>query len=90
MSWSTQGDNLNNFGSTCIDNATYKVSRSSVYWFSRRRFIKVFTIYGHGGHVGHVHTCQVLGKSKSEIARAPLIFAYNLVIKRAEKSGAKS
>ena len=35
------------------------------------------------------HTCQVLGKSKSEIARAPLIFAYNLVIKRAEKSGAQ-
>ena len=35
------------------------------------------------------HTCQVLGKSKSEIARAPLIFAYNLVIKCAEKSGAQ-
>ena len=35
------------------------------------------------------HTCQVLGKSKSEIARAPLIFAYNLVIERAEKSGAQ-
>ena len=37
----------------------------------------------------HLHTCQVLGKSKSEIARAPLIFAYNLVIERAEKSGAQ-
>ena len=36
-----------------------------------------------------MHTCQVLGKSKSEIARAPLIFAYNLVIKRAGKSGAQ-
>ena len=35
------------------------------------------------------HTCQVLGKSKSEIARAPLIFVYNLVIERAEKSGAQ-
>ena len=35
------------------------------------------------------HTCQVLGKSKSEIARAPLIFAYDLVIERAEKSGAQ-
>ena len=35
------------------------------------------------------HTCQVLGKSKSEIARAPLIFAYNLVIECAEKSGAR-
>ena len=36
-----------------------------------------------------LHTCQVLGKSKSEIARAPLIFVYNLVIERAEKSGAQ-
>ena len=36
-----------------------------------------------------IHTCQVLGKSKSEIARAPLIFAYNLVIERVEKSGAQ-
>ena len=38
---------------------------------------------------GQRHTCQVLGKSKSEIARAPLIFAYNSVIERAEKSGAQ-
>ena len=37
-----------------------------------------------------MHTCQVLGKSKSEIAHAPLIFAYNLVIERAEKSGSTS
>ena len=36
-----------------------------------------------------MHTCQVLGKSKSEIARAPLIFAYNLVMECAEKSGAQ-
>ena len=41
-------------GSTRIDNATYYVSRSSVYCFWRIRFFKVFTIYGHGGHVGHV------------------------------------
>ena len=33
--------------------AAYKVSRSSAFWF-RRRFFKVFTIYGHGGHLGHV------------------------------------
>ena len=44
----------NNLSSTCKDNATYKVSRSLVYWFWRRRFFKVFTIYGHSGHVGHV------------------------------------
>ena len=30
-----------------------------------------------------------LRKSKSETARVPLIFAYNLVIERAEKSGAQ-
>ena len=36
-----------------------------------------------------MHTCQVLGKSKSEIARAPLIFAFNLVIEHLEKSGAQ-
>ena len=32
------------------------------------------------------HTCQVLWKSKSETARAPLIFAHNLVIGCPEKS----
>ena len=38
---------------------------------------------------GCTHTCQVLRKSKSETARGPLNFAYNLVIERAEKSGAQ-
>ena len=33
--------------------------------------------------------CQILGKSKSDIARAPLVFVYNLVIERVEKSGAQ-
>ena len=36
-----------------MDNVSYQVSRSSVNWFWRR-FFKVFTIYGHGGHLGHV------------------------------------
>ena len=45
---------MNNLGSTHIHNATYQVSKSSVIWFWRRRFFKVFTIYGHGGHIGHV------------------------------------
>ena len=48
------GSIICNLGSARIDNATYQVSRSSVYWFWRRRFFKVFTIYGHGGHVGYV------------------------------------
>ena len=34
--------------------ATYQVSRKSIRRFRRRRFLKVFTIYGHGGHLGHV------------------------------------
>ena len=35
--------------------ATYQTSRSLALWFWRRRFLKVFfTIYGHGGHFGHV------------------------------------
>ena len=50
----TQAHNLNSLGSTCIDNVTYQVSRSLVYWFWRRRIFKVFTIYGRGGHAGHV------------------------------------
>ena len=28
-----------------------QVTRSSDFWFLRRRFLKVFTIYGHDGHV---------------------------------------
>ena len=34
--------------------ATYEVSRLSLNWFCRKRFLKVLTIYGCGGHLGHV------------------------------------
>ena len=34
--------------------AAYQLSRSLAFWCQRRRFFKVFTIYGHGGHTGHV------------------------------------
>ena len=51
---STQGHHLNKLGSTRAPNVAYQVSRSSAFWFWRRRFFKVFTIYGHGGHLGHV------------------------------------
>ena len=51
---STQGNHLNKFGSTQIPDAAYQVSMSLAFWFQRRRFFKVFTIYGHGGHTGHV------------------------------------
>ena len=34
--------------------ATYQVSWKSACRFRRRRFSKVFTIYGRGDHLGHV------------------------------------
>ena len=51
---STQGHHLNKFGSTRAPNAAYQVSRSTAFCFRRRRFLRFFTIYGHGGHLGHV------------------------------------
>ena len=52
---STQGHNMKNLGSTHIDNATYQVSRSSVYWFWRSKyfFYGFYHIWA-CGHVGHV------------------------------------
>ena len=50
---STQGHNLNKLGSTRVLDAAYQVSRSSAFWFQRRRFFKVLDIYMHGGHIGH-------------------------------------
>ena len=49
-----QGHYLNNLGSTPVPNTAYQVSRPSVHWLKSRRFLKALTIYGHGGHVGHV------------------------------------
>ena len=34
--------------------ATDQVSRQLAQWFWRRRFFKVFPVYGHGCHLGHV------------------------------------
>ena len=42
----SQGHYLNKCGSTRSPNAECQVSRSSAFWFRRRRFFKVFTIYG--------------------------------------------
>ena len=41
-------------GWTFISNATYQVPRLLAYWFQRRRCLMGFTLYGHGGHLGHV------------------------------------
>ena len=55
---STQDHNLYKLyiGLKCqVPFAVCQVSRSSDLWFWRRRFFKrVFTIYGHGGHLGNV------------------------------------
>ena len=50
---STQGHNLNNLGSTCID--MYLPSFKVIGLFVlEKKILKVFTTYGHGGHVGQV------------------------------------
>ena len=56
-----QGHNLNKIGRTLVPDAAYQVSKSSAF---RRRFFKIFTIYGHGGHLGHV-TRSILTNFKS-------------------------
>ena len=42
------------FGCTRVPDHVYHVSKSSASWFRRRLFLKVFTIYGPGRHLGHV------------------------------------
>ena len=46
--------------------ATTPGSRLSAFWFQRRRFFKVFTIYGHGSHIGHV-TWRIWANFRSPI-----------------------
>ena len=45
---------LQEFSSTRVPDAAYQLSRSSAVQFWRRRVFKVFVIYGHDGHLGHV------------------------------------
>lgn len=44
----TQGHNLNNLDSTRIPDATYQVSRPTLIWFWRKRFLKVLSHIGMG------------------------------------------
>ena len=37
-----------------VPSAAYQATGPLALWFQRRRFLKVFTIYGHGGYLGHV------------------------------------
>ena len=43
---------FSNFGRPIVPDDIYKESAIRHPWFGRRRFLKVFTIYGHGGHLG--------------------------------------
>ena len=56
---------MKEFGSTQVPDAAYQVSRSSAVQFWRR-FLKIFTIYGHGGHLGHV-TCTATSSLKDYV-----------------------
>ena len=48
-----QSHHLNKLGRSPVPNASYQVSRSLAIRFLRT-FSKPFTIYRHGGHLGHV------------------------------------
>ena len=43
---------FSNFGRPPVPNDLCKDSAIRHPWFWRRRLLKVFTIYGHGGHLG--------------------------------------
>ena len=43
---------FSNFGRPLVPDDLSKDSAPRHPWFWRRRFLKVFTIYGHGGHLG--------------------------------------
>ena len=74
MSRSARGHHIVNHGS--VPDATYQVSRSLVNWFWGRRFkfLKVFTIYGHCGHSGHV-TLRVFSQPKEALKEIWLYLA---------------
>ena len=50
---------LNKLGSVRVPNVVYRISMTSTIRFRRRRFLNIFTIYGHGGHLGHVTTIPI-------------------------------
>ena len=51
---STQGHHLNKLYWAQAPDAAYQAPRSLALWFQRGRFLKVFTMYGRGGYLGHV------------------------------------
>ena len=65
---STYENSFSNFGRPPVPDDSCKGSapRHSRFW--RRRFLKVFTIYGHGGHLGQ-RTATILAIFRSPILR---------------------
>ena len=51
---SSQGHDLYKLCRALLPDASCQVSKSLAFWFWRRRFLKVFAIYSHGGHLGHM------------------------------------
>ena len=45
----TYDHRLKKFGRSLVPNAIYQDSALKLSWFWKRRFLSVFTIYGHGG-----------------------------------------
>ena len=77
MSRSTQGHHLNKLGSPRALDVAQQVSRSLALRFQRRRFFKVFSIYGHGSHLGHV-TWTIWTNFRSPILwRLQMKFGFN-------------
>ena len=54
MSRSSQGHDLYKLCRAPVTDASHQVSKSLAFWFWKRRFLKVFSIYSHGSHLGHV------------------------------------
>ena len=54
MSRSSQGHDLYKICRAPVTDASHQFSKSLAHWFWRRRFLKVFSIYSHGGHLGNV------------------------------------
>ena len=51
---SSQGHDLYKLCRAPVTDASHQVSKSLAFWFWRRKFLKVFSIYSHGSHLGHV------------------------------------
>ena len=51
---SSKGHDLYKLCRAPVTDSSHQVSKSLAFWFWRRRFLKVFSTYSHGSHLGHV------------------------------------